>query len=48
MTITTYLQYEEIITDFNEKLCHTFLEQVVITDNKTAIFTFKNGQEIEL
>ena len=41
MTITTYLQYEEIITDFNEKLWHTFLEQVVITDNKTAIFTFK-------
>lgn len=46
--VSSLFRQEELINEFNEKNWHTFLKQVFITDNKTAIFTFKSGQEIEL
>lgn len=46
--LTTLSQQQVLLTDFDEKLWHTMVEQVVITSEKTAKFTFKGGQEIKV
>ncbi|GGE26786.1 recombinase family protein [Streptococcus himalayensis] len=44
--IDTFTHQQCLLTAFDEKLWNTMVEQVIITKEKSAIFTFKSGQEI--
>ncbi|MER0123336.1 recombinase family protein [Streptococcus sp. ZJ93] len=44
--IDILIHQRHLLTDFDEKLWHTMVEQVTITKEKSAIFTFKSGQKI--
>lgn len=41
-------KHDRLIADSDKKLWNTMVEQVTITKDKSAIFTFKSGQDIEV
>ena len=46
--ISNLAKQESLLTEFDKKLWFTMVEQVIITKDKSAIFTFKGSQEIKV
>lgn len=46
--ISNLANQEGLLTEFDKKLWFTMVEQVIITKDKSALFTFKGGQEIKV